>query len=60
MGSHWTDEQWLDEVNSHYEEGHKLGAEDMKNKIIEALQEHVDVLPEWAAAIDLIEEITLD
>lgn len=49
----------MDVVN-HYEDGHKLGAEDMRNRIVDALKEHVDVLPDWSAAIELIEEITLD
>jgi hypothetical protein len=55
-----TKEEWMMDVVNHYEDGHKLGAEDMRNRIVDALKEHVDVLPDWSAAIELIEEITLD
>lgn len=60
MGSNWTDEEWMVDVLRHYEDGYRFGAEDMKKRITEALSAHVDVVQEWQAAIELIEEISID
>lgn len=60
MGSHWTDEEWMVDVIRHYHDGHRIGAQAMKDEIIARLKEHVDAIPDWEMAVELVEDVKID